>query len=1132
MDRARRAVTAALVLVSVVAAVAAGAGGAADPPAALPAAVPTWPTSNLVLSEVLTGGASASDEFAELSNAGPATVDLAGLEIVYVTSSGSTITRKASWPATQPLEPGRHLLIANVSGLFATAADATYSGGFAAAGGALVLRPIGGAPIDAVGWGDATNGFVEGVPAPAPPAGSSIERRPGGAAGNGADTNDNVADWFVQGTPNPQNLASGPTPGGPSASPSPATTATPLPSATAIPSPEPSGTESPAPTPTPTPAPIPTPTPPPTPTLTPTPTPTPTLTPTPTPAPTPTPTPPPTPTPTPTPTPAPAPTPTPSPTPDPSPSPTTPPTAIATARGLPDGALVRIEGTLTTPLGALESGHGGFVEDATGGIALHLADPVGGIWPAGTRIVVGGEIDDRFAQRTLRIVEADVLALGSGPLPGPLDATTGAAGEVLEGRRLRLSGTTVGSPSSLADGTAVSIDDGSGSIRVVISPLAMAGASLPSGTVVTVTGPLGQRDSSGTGTAGYRLHVTEAGDLLLPAPGPSPTPAPSPTGPAPTVTPGPSATPAPSATPRPTTTLAPALAIADARGHGVGARVTVEGVVTAERGRLGTPPLIAIGDASGGIVVKLPDGAPTPGRGARLRVSGVLADPYGQLELRAGSDGVAVLGTAALPAPLEVDGADLGEGTEARLVIVSGALEGSVRRATSGDLSLDIRTVDGTLVRVLADASSGLAKEAFTAKATYRLSGVAGQRASRKGALDGYRVWLRDAADVELVAPPPTGDSGSPADPGGGPTSTPAVATATIAQALLARDGVVRVEGIVTVEVTLLDSTSRRIVVEDATAAVEVLLPAGAPAPASGSRLEVTGVMARAYGAPRIRASDVRALGAAAPRQPLTLRGAPGPAHEWRLVRLSGLVVDLHKLGSRWRAELQAGGERIPIAGMTGAAIPPTALVEGRQATVVGIVRRPYPSATDRRFAIVPRGPADLSLRPPPASEGSGGTTVTGVRAGGTSAAGIPDPGSGAAVAAGPLDVDLAELAAHLGETVRVGGLIIDLEADGVTIDDGTAVALVLLVDAAAEHLPLLEPDDAINATGRIERRGAGFAVVVRDPAGIARVGDLAEPVPTDAPAGPALATDPPERSVSASTNPFGFGFPETAGLL
>src|SRR5687768_16153010 len=248
MDRARRAVATALVLVSVVAAVAAGAGGAADPPAALPAAAPTWPTSNLVLSEVLTGGASASDEFAELSNAGPATVDLAGLEIVYVTSSGSTITRKASWPASQPLEPGRHLLIANVSGLFATAADATYSGGFAAAGGALVLRPIGGAPIDAVGWGDATSGFVEGSPAPAPPAGSSIERRPGGAAGNGADTNDNGADWFLQGTPNPQNLASAPTPGGgPSASPTPTTTPTPLPSTTAIPSPEPSGTESPAP---------------------------------------------------------------------------------------------------------------------------------------------------------------------------------------------------------------------------------------------------------------------------------------------------------------------------------------------------------------------------------------------------------------------------------------------------------------------------------------------------------------------------------------------------------------------------------------------------------------------------------------------------------------------------------------------------------------------------------------------------------------------------------------------------------------------------------------------------------------------------------------------------------------------
>src|SRR5262245_32425693 len=57
-----------------------------------------WPPSaDLLVSEVVTGGASANDEFVELYNAGSLPVDLGGLELVYVTSTGSSITRKVSW---------------------------------------------------------------------------------------------------------------------------------------------------------------------------------------------------------------------------------------------------------------------------------------------------------------------------------------------------------------------------------------------------------------------------------------------------------------------------------------------------------------------------------------------------------------------------------------------------------------------------------------------------------------------------------------------------------------------------------------------------------------------------------------------------------------------------------------------------------------------------------------------------------------------------------------------------------------------------------------------------------------------------------------------------------------------------
>ena len=80
--------------------------------------------------------------------------------------------------------------------------------------------------------------------------------------------------------------------------------------------------------------------------------------------------------------------------------------------------------------------------------------------------------------------------------------------------------------------------------------------------------------------------------------------------------------------------------IANARRLPIGTTVSVAGIVTAQAGRLGTPPLIAIQDSSGGIVVKLPDGVASPARGARLEVRGPLADPYGQLELRPPSAGI------------------------------------------------------------------------------------------------------------------------------------------------------------------------------------------------------------------------------------------------------------------------------------------------------------------------------------------------------------------------------------------------------------------------------------------------------------------------------------------------------------
>ncbi len=540
----------------------------------------------------------------------------------------------------------------------------------------------------------------------------------------------------------------------------------------------------------------------------------------------------------------------------------------------------------------------------------------------------------------------------------------------------------------------------------------------------------------------------------------------------------------------------------------MGAQVTVEGVVTAEAGRLGSTALFALGDASGGIVVRLPSGATGPARGTRLLVTGVLADPYGQLEIRTGVGGIVPeVVSAALPPSLAIGAGDLDETTEGRLASLTGTLEHAPSR-TSGGLAAWLVDDAGDRARILVATPSGIVAADLQAGHRYRLTGIVGQRASRKGALDGYRLWLRDRADVvHLAAPSPTpSPTPSPGSSSGSPE------TVTIARALALQGRTVSVVGVVTIPSTLLDATGRRIVIQDGTAAIEVRLPSGPAAPSPGRRIRVTGEVGRAYDAPRIRATEVTDLGSAALPTPRTLTASPTIAVEWRLVRVSGTVVDVKKLGDRWRAEIRVGSARVAISGLPGARIASTTLVEGRRATVVGIARRPYPGAADRRFSVVPRSPADVSVSDAGGTGGGGlgsrwrraGRDVSGA---GWSTGRGPIPGRGSMVELGSLD-------AHLGQRVRVGGLVVELAADGFTLDDGTATGRILLVDEAAAYLGLIEPGDPIEVSGTVEASGDGtLGLVVAAAADVARVGD---PGSAAGPSDPARERDASEASPSA----------------
>ncbi len=381
-----------------------------------------------------------------------------------------------------------------------------------------------------------------------------------------------------------------------------------------------------------------------------------------------------------------------------------------------------------------------------------------------------------------------------------------------------------------------------------------------------------------------------------------------------------------------------------------------------------------------------------------------------------------------------------------------------------------------------------------------RLTGIVGQRASRKSALDGYRLWLRDSTDLVVVAGP---------RPTSSPSATPGPAVRPIAAVLRLAKGSVRVEAVVTIPATLLDASGRRLIVQDASGAIELLLPVGQAAPRPGMRLQVDGEIGTAYGAPRIRVDALRVLGAAAVPEPRSLPREPGSADEGQLVRITGRVVDLQRLGDRWRAEVRTGGGTVVVAGLAGAAIPAATMAEGTRVTVTGVVRRPHPAATDRRFAVVPRGPDDVRVSDAAAGAPSRGGAV---------------PSGPAAAAGGPagltVDADLAPLPGLAGVRVRVGGIVVVLDGDRVSLDDGTATGRLQLTGDAADLLPLLETGDAVSAVGVVAVTEDEALVLVDDPAGLVRLGDLGEALPLDPGAPWSAATDPATRPAAALPAP------------
>ena len=170
----------------------------------------------LVISEFRTRGpVGGNDEFVEIYNPTTTTLYIGGLKIRASSDAGVTSDRVTITAGTT-LGPGCHYLIANntastgYSGV--TAPNQTYGTGITDYGGIAITRNNGTTIIDQVGM-SAGSTYKEGTPLTPLVASvneQSYERKPGGAFGNGTDTNDNSADFFHNASSsNPQNSSSG-----------------------------------------------------------------------------------------------------------------------------------------------------------------------------------------------------------------------------------------------------------------------------------------------------------------------------------------------------------------------------------------------------------------------------------------------------------------------------------------------------------------------------------------------------------------------------------------------------------------------------------------------------------------------------------------------------------------------------------------------------------------------------------------------------------------------------------------------------------------------------------------------------------------------------------------------------------
>ncbi|HSE30226.1 MAG TPA: lamin tail domain-containing protein [Pyrinomonadaceae bacterium] len=163
-------------------------------------------STTVVIGEFRTRGPNGgNDEFIELYNLSSSPVSIGGWRLRGSSATGS-IGNRATITAGVTLQPGCHYLVTNSAGYSgAVAGDQSYTTGIADTGGIALAQPDG-TIVDQVGLSNGS-AFKEGavLAALTTSADRSYERKPGGSAGSGVDTDVNSNDFELTSPSTPQS---------------------------------------------------------------------------------------------------------------------------------------------------------------------------------------------------------------------------------------------------------------------------------------------------------------------------------------------------------------------------------------------------------------------------------------------------------------------------------------------------------------------------------------------------------------------------------------------------------------------------------------------------------------------------------------------------------------------------------------------------------------------------------------------------------------------------------------------------------------------------------------------------------------------------------------------------------------